>query len=227
MKKIFTLCFALFCAMTSFAQDEAKGMFDFCDKDGKVIASGTTITINELEESELGYYQLNTGLYAKQNVMKYDGLDVAVALGVEVERLDNGGIQYCFPGSCAVANVAGEYESEPDFFTGIKSIATEWIPDPDPEDDSETPLPLSGEATAKFTLLAYTKEGGKVCIGESSTVTVHFINDATTGVNGITDNAAVTEVARFAADGSRLSAPQKGLNIVKLSNGKTIKYINK
>ena len=62
-------------------------------------------------------------------------------------------------------------------------------------------------------------------IGETSTITVHFVyNEKSTGINGIS-NADATVVARYAADGTRLSAPQKGLNIVKLSNGKTVKYI--
>ena len=62
-------------------------------------------------------------------------------------------------------------------------------------------------------------------VGESSTVTVKFVyNEKSTGINGIS-NANATVVARYAADGTRLSAPQKGLNIVKLSNGKTVKYI--
>lgn len=219
MKKIFTLCFALLCAMTSFAQDEAKGMFDFCDKDGNVIASGSTITVDELED--MGYaYQVNTGLYAKQNVKEYDGSPVAVSLGINVERIDHGDVQYCFPGTCKVINWVGEEASDPGVMaTDIASIATEWLPGLDDDDN-----PLAGEVNMTLTLLAYT---GSVCLGESSTVTVNLISNSATGVKGITDNAAVTEVARFAADGSRLSAPQKGLNIVKLSNGKTIKYINK
>lgn len=62
-------------------------------------------------------------------------------------------------------------------------------------------------------------------VGDCSTVTVHFVyNEKSTGINGIS-NADATVVARYAADGTRLSAPQKGLNIVKLSNGKTVKYI--
>ena len=45
------------------------------------------------------------------------------------------------------------------------------------------------------------------------------INDATTG------NATATEVARYAIDGTRLSAPKKGVNIVKMSDGTTRKVV--
>lgn len=48
---------------------------------------------------------------------------------------------------------------------------------------------------------------------------------------GVSSAAAVTtgvyEVARYTAEGMRLTAPQKGLNIVKLANGKSIKVMVK
>lgn len=48
-----------------------------------------------------------------------------------------------------------------------------------------------------------------------------------TGINGVVDNSASTEVARYSLDGVQLSAPQKGLNIVKLSDGRTVKVMVK
>ena len=52
------------------------------------------------------------------------------------------------------------------------------------------------------------------------------ISDYSTGINELSakDN---TIVARFAVDGRQLSAPQKGLNIVKMANGKAMKVIVK
>ena len=41
-----------------------------------------------------------------------------------------------------------------------------------------------------------------------------------TGIKNITTNGAV-EVARFSADGKRISAPQKGINIIRMSDGST------
>ena len=95
---------------------------------------------------------------------------------------------------------------------------------------------MYGEATAKLTLVVCRKKSlGKddfgveqfeyKNVGESSSITINFVyNEKSTGINSIS-NADATVVARYAADGTRLSAPQKGLNIVKLSNGKTVKYI--
>lgn len=49
---------------------------------------------------------------------------------------------------------------------------------------------------------------------------------ATTGISGVTTNAAnVYVVARYNAAGQMVNGEQKGLNIVKMSNGKVIKYI--
>lgn len=50
---------------------------------------------------------------------------------------------------------------------------------------------------------------------------------ATTGINGVADNGETMEVARYSLDGVKLSAPQKGLNIVKLSDGRTMKVMVK
>lgn len=51
---------------------------------------------------------------------------------------------------------------------------------------------------------------------------------ATTGINqGVADVEEAHEVARYSLDGMQLSAPVKGINIVKYSNGKTAKVMVK
>jgi len=47
-----------------------------------------------------------------------------------------------------------------------------------------------------------------------------------TGIdNAITETENVTEIARYTLDGVKISAPVKGVNIVKYSNGKTVKVV--
>jgi hypothetical protein len=117
------------------------------------------------------------------------------------------------------------------FVETLDDLATEWIMGTDKEGKA-----LKGEATVKLTLVACKKvslgfndfdieEFEWQEVGDCSSITVKFVYDGTTAINGVADNANATVVARYAADGTRLSAPQKGLNIVKLSNGKTVKYI--
>lgn len=232
MKKIFTLCFALFSAVAMFAQ-ETKGMFEFATADGTVVPSGTVITKSDVEdftEPEDGYdtKQISTGLFVKPIKTDLNGEKICVKLRLNVERIDNGSIAFCLLGNCKNASEKGEFESNGGFVDNLGDLQTEWKID----HDEETGKAMYGEAKAKLTLVVCRKVSlGKdqkfdyEDIGESSTITVHFVyNEKSTGINGIS-TADATVVARYAADGTRLSAPQKGLNIVKLSNGKTVKYI--
>lgn len=235
MKKIFTLCVALFAAVSMFAQ-ETKGMFEFATADGTVVPSGSVITKSDVEDftdPEEGEddMQIPTGLWIKPIKTVLNGEKLAVKLRVDVENIDHGSIAFCLLGNCSSARSEGTYESNGGFVDKLDDLQTEWK-----IVDEETHKAKYGEATAKLTLVACRKVSlgkddfgvehfGFKDVGESSTVTVKFVyNEKSTGINGIS-NTNATVVARYAADGTRLSAPQKGLNIVKLSNGKTVKYI--
>ena len=39
------------------------------------------------------------------------------------------------------------------------------------------------------------------------------------GINGVYGNGEATETARYSADGTRIAKPQRGLNIVRMSDG--------
>lgn len=236
MKKIFTLCVALFAAVSMFAQ-ETKGMFEFATADGTVVPSGSVITKSDVEdhtdpEEGVDNMQIPTGLWIKPVKTELNGEKLCVKLRVDVEKIDHGSINFCLLGNCKSVMREGTYESNGGFVDQLDDIQTEWMIG----NDEETDKAMYGEAKAKLTLVVCRKVSqGKdqfgieqfkyEDVGESSTVTVHFVyNEKSTGINGIS-NANATVVARYAADGTRLSAPQKGLNIVKLSNGKTVKYI--
>lgn len=236
MKKIFTLCVALFAAVSMFAQ-ETKGMFEFATADGTVVPSGSVITKSDVEdytdpEDGEDNMQIPTGLWIKPVKTELNGEKLCVKLRIDVEKIDHGSINFCLLGNCSNAKHEGTYESNGGFVDKLDDLQTEWMIG----NDEETYKAKYGEAKAKLTLVVCRKVSqGKdkfdvehfkyEDVGESSTVTVHFVyNEKSTGINGIS-NANATVVARYAADGTRLSAPQKGLNIVKLSNGKTVKYI--
>lgn len=237
MKKIFTLCVALFAAVSMFAQ-ETKGMFEFATADGTIVPSGSVITKSDVEdhtdpEDGVDNMQIPTGLWIKPVKTELNGEKLCVKLRVDVEKIDHGSsINFCLLGNCSTAKREGTYESNGGFVDKLDDLRTEWMIG----NDEETGKAKYGEATAKLTLVVCRKVSqGKdqfdieqfkyEDVGESSTVTVKFVyNEKSTGINGIS-NANATVVARYAADGTRLSAPQKGLNIVKLSNGKTVKYI--
>lgn len=56
---------------------------------------------------------------------------------------------------------------------------------------------------------------------------VEFVGEepATTGIASLSSATDAVEVARYNAAGQRISRPVKGLNIIKLSDGKVIKYV--
>ncbi|WP_168354642.1 Omp28-related outer membrane protein [Palleniella muris] len=62
----------------------------------------------------------------------------------------------------------------------------------------------------------------------TNTETAAVKDATTTGIENIAGNSAdVKEVARYSADGSRLTSPKKGLNIIKFSDGSIVKEIVK
>lgn len=54
-----------------------------------------------------------------------------------------------------------------------------------------------------------------------------LVNGNTTGISSINHNNNVVIEACYAADGTKLSAPQKGINILKMSDGTTRKVMVK
>lgn len=63
--------------------------------------------------------------------------------------------------------------------------------------------------------------------GISTTATVNVKVTQATGITGTQTSADVHEVARFTIDGKRINQPQRGINIVKYSDGTVKKVIVK
>lgn len=69
--------------------------------------------------------------------------------------------------------------------------------------------------------------GGETYPGSTITVLYTTDPDATTGISGVTTTETNEVVARYTLDGQQLSAPQKGINIVKYADGRTEKVLVK
>ena len=63
--------------------------------------------------------------------------------------------------------------------------------------------------------------------GISTKTTVRFFVTKATGITGTQTSADVREIARFTIDGKRISQPQRGINIVKYSDGTVKKVVVK
>jgi hypothetical protein len=222
MKKILLLCVAFFSVTASFAQQDANRVFVFTDKDGNEYENGTTIVRDELDVNEYEATEILSGVYVKQTATDKN---YAVSMNLKVNSIDNGYLNACFPMSCLPFKSVGSYElgktvlsdaASYNSETKLASILTEWFPE---SSDAW------GQCTATFTLTTLIKNSftDYTAVGTSSTITVQFVNRDPAAINGVADRSTAKEVARYTVGGQRVSAPVKGINLVKLSDGRTVK----
>lgn len=212
------------------ANAQTDNTLQFVDASGNVVEDGATVN-GEVEYIDAGayggYYQVNSGLYVKNNSSETVGVSVAG----EITRLDNGRLDCCFPSKCRSLYSVGAFDFEEDADVLEDSaepypFSTEWFP------ESNTSY---GQCTATFRLVlrevVYNSIGGIQIpaagdvIAQGPSVTVNFVFDeesaGITGIETVEDNEPV---GYYTLDGQKLSAPRKGaVNIVKYANGKTAK----
>ena len=148
-------------------------------------------------------------------------------------------IQFCAAGNCQSFDAAGEYvKNGMEASKNLDDMMLEYIPKSDMDDEGNI---ICFDGAAAITLRAdeceYTEEetkwgtkkytyGNPIGVGPQISINFNFnytgIQDAQNPDNGI-----VKEVARYNGAGQRVNGPVKGLNIVKLANGKTVKQIYK
>lgn len=236
MKKTLLLMAAAMFAASSFAQVDRT--FVFTDKDGNEYPDGTTITADNLEyimydpedPAQGGYLQVNSGLYVKNLTDETQGAGASVSL----TELNGGVCQFCFPSTCidswgsnkgdAVKSSAGDIKA------GEKlDFATEFFPENDGNATVVAQVNVYERTITKTEIAGIPIE--KVTYKERDvtgpSITINFVASGVTAIKDLSASKPATIVARYSVDGKRLSAPQKGLNILKLSNGKTIKVVEK
>lgn len=216
MKRTFTIALALIAGLGAFAQDNR---LRFEDASGKIVADGTTIVVDKVEvDEETGAEEMSTGLFVRNTTTS----EIQACLNVDVTSLPAGSsFKACFPSNCSLAETPKVFTTEPGSFKGsiVASSQTEWIPGY-MDNDEGVFKQAYGDWTATIQIRVE-KDGAMV---DGPKVHVHFIRKASNGINDINAGNA-TVVARYTAGGQLITAPVRGLNIVKLSNGKTIKEI--
>ena len=225
MKKIFTLILALFATYSvSYAQsgaDELDETFKFVTADGTEVPNGSTWTVNVAEQNDFGTTQIKSGLFLKNTLDEKVGAQVTL----DVQKLPNGNMLFCMLGNCSSYSTVGLQTKQGRLNENAKDdLQLEWEPT------------AYGECVTKLhvdVIEAVEKEvGGNKqlvygdVIGNGPTITVKFVYADPTGIHSTTHDGA-SVVARYNALGQRISATQKGLNILVLSNGKTIKQYQK
>lgn len=216
MKKLFTLCIALlFSCVAMNAQN-----FIFVDGDGNTIENGATLTMDQVSYKENfvfnpdGSYEIIqvpmislSGVYIKNNSAESQSCKVTY----NVTALPNGSFAACCAGNCSnLDSETIEKNANADAGKTIDiSTNTEWVP------------VAAGTTTVKISA-----QGSKSMLPDSE-ITINFIYDGTASVDGIQNNADNKVVARYSINGQLLDAPQKGINILKYSDGRIEKVIVK
>lgn len=241
MKKTTTLCLSLLCfASVAQAQQNDKS-FRILEKQGDSyteIVDGSTLnyTAADAEETPFGS-QIKPALYIENTT----GDHKALALSLNVTSLNEGAdIRCCAAGACQSFGLGEnvKYGNAPIDPKAIIDMGFEYIPKSDLNDDGDVIcFDGAGSVVLRADVCEYTEEDTKWgtkkytfgdVIGVGPQITINF-NFNYTGIQDAQnpDNGIVKEVARYNGAGQRVNGPVKGLNIVKLANGKTVKQIYK
>ena len=210
MKKVFTIVLAcLFGLHCSAATDDT---FVYLDADGNELADGAEITVSKVEEDVFfGDLLINPNLKVKNSGSE----DADLRIDYQIKSIPGGKFQICFPTSCLYNEAAGQFSTPSGTVKGGKSQAmlTEWILDKE----------KTGTCTVVYQIIKMA-DGNDVAKGR--TLTVNFVYNDEAAIDNV-ENTAAAEVVRYNLSGQMCGKNRKGLNIVRLSNGKVVKVLNK
>lgn len=236
MKKLFTLCAAVVMGCMA-ASAQIDNTFQFVDKDGNVVADGTTWHAYEKHDSivdnpisgqpmDMGTMVLS-GLYVKNTSSETANCSV----DFQVTQIDGGTFQICFPTTClgqnAVMNKVMSTGSGEMAGGESRDMLTEWVVR---GMGGTTETTGTCTATIQLKVMNPLEEGQFVNTFKAygPKITVVFHNDGTIdGIAGVEAGAGKEPVAYYSLDGRRLGVAQKGLNIVKYADGTTAKVVVK
>ena len=202
MKKLFTLTLSLLFALTAAAQATDTSV-QFCDKDGNIIADGTTLTLTQFEEDFFGNVQMPSGLFVKNTTDK----SVHITADYTISSMSSGTFQICFPQNCVVQNRIGTYATEQgDLAAGaLRDMQTEWLP-------TEV-----GSCSVSMSIVTYKQNAiTKTWVkkGDGPSVVLNFTYDPAS-ISSVASDKAVSSVQYFMLDGRPTTSPKNGVFVVK------------
>ena len=222
MKSIKSLLLVAAAMFTTASYAQVDETFSFVDKDGKEIKSGTVWTANHVEEDDFGTTQVPSEVFVKNNTNERQGIGAFV----NVKKIESGSFQICFPMNCMSGITGGMVRTEGGALNAgeVKTLASEWFPEADGVCDVLVKLEYYKINKNKWGMESFERVDDEDLDNPMPSITIHFVKGAT-AINGIKDGANVEVTGIYDATGKQIQTTQKGLNIVKLSNGKTVKIV--
>lgn len=223
MKRFFTLLVSVFAlTATGWAQDEGEDLdqtFVFVDDQGNIVPDGSVIIVAAINDEGQMVVPLK--------VKNVEGDGAAVSMYETIDALPNGGWQTCAFGNCMTLSATGYSAKNIISGTDASDIQTEWMPEQGKYATWTATLQIHVFNIITKTVFGMKQEvAGEEIIGYGPKVTVNFVyNSESAHISGTAADHQPKEY--FNVRGQRIDGPQKGLNIIRLANGKTIKTINK
>ena len=221
MKRFFTLLVSVFAlTATGWAQDEGEDLdqtFVFIDDQGNIVPDGSVITVAAINDEGQMVVPLK--------VKNVEGDGAAVSMYETIDALPNGGWQTCAFGNCMTLSATGYSAKNIISGTDASDIQTEWMPEQGKYATWSATLQIHVFNIITKTVFGMKQEvAGEEIIGYGPKVTVNFVyNSESAHIRGTAADHQPKEY--FNVRGQRIDGPQKGLNIIRLANGKTIKTI--
>lgn len=213
--KLLVLSAVAFVCSTANAQTD--GTLQFVDKNGNVVPDGSTITVTEVEDDGMGSMLISTGLSIKNTTDKNVGSNAEFT----ISQLDNGSIACCYPMQCKQLSSTGTYETVEGTLAAneTRNFLTEWY------------IGGEGKAVVTFKLKVYELVGNPLFPeyefkGYGPSVTVNFVYEPS-GIGNVDADDDKTITGIYTIGGQQIEQFQKGINIVKYSNGKSAKIVVK
>lgn len=231
MKKFYIMMMIASCFVTN-AQaqdddDEMDNSLQFQMADGTPVENGSVVNCTTITEDDFNGNYISSGLYLK-NVSEDDQPTAIVGT---ITALPQGSIQFCMLQNCNQYSRTGAYTK-----TGIMKagntddLMLEWLAAGYDNSGNYVYEGLPGK-TATITLQTEIREPGSTrkpvgdeVVAYGPAITINFTWPNSTGITA-TEQLRPTVVARYNLHGERISQAQRGVNILLMSDGSTIKQL--
>lgn len=205
-------------------QDTTTCLLQFCYADGTIVPNGSIINVSSLTEDPFGLAFISSGLYITNLLKEKKG----VQLTMTIEILFNGVVQFGLLGSITSYSDNASHVKRGVIGSQQEDLMLDWFPGVvadegiifDPTAYGTTTVTLHVDEV-EFDDSKFPSSYGEI-LNYGPTITVNFIYDDPTDIDRILEKEE-NATSYYNLAGQRTSSLTKGINILRLSNGKTIK----